>query len=73
MTAKEAREELGRGDRVPGQAWKARNLIDLLPAVDEHTARHCAFATDDRVPGELLRDGSVDALVRLAVRGVSIP
>jgi adenine deaminase len=70
VTAQEAREKLALGMTVfLREASNARNLIDLLPAVDEHTARRCAFATDDRVPGELLRDGSVDALVRLAIRG----
>ena len=69
VTAEEAREKLRLGMTVfLREASNARNLVDLLPAVDEHTARRCAFATDDRVPGELLRDGSVDALVRLAVR-----
>jgi adenine deaminase len=70
VTAQEAREKLRLGMTVfLREASNARNLIDLLPAVDEHTARRCAFATDDRVPGELLRDGSVDALVRLAIGG----
>jgi adenine deaminase len=69
VTAEEAREKLRLGMTVfLREASNARNLVDLLPAVDEHTARRCAFATDDRVPGELLRDGSIDALVRLAVR-----
>ena len=69
LTAQEAREKLRLGMTVfLREATNARNLVDVLPAVDEHTARRCAFATDDRVPGELLRDGSVDALVRLAVR-----
>jgi adenine deaminase len=69
VTAGEAREKLRLGMTVfLREASNARNLVDLLPAVDEHTARRCAFATDDRVPGELLRDGSIDALVRLAVR-----
>ncbi|MEA2279518.1 MAG: adenine deaminase [Solirubrobacteraceae bacterium] len=69
VTAPEVREKLRLGMAVfLREASNARNLVDLLPAVDEHTARRCAFATDDRVPGELLRDGSVDALVRLAVR-----
>jgi adenine deaminase len=68
LTAHEAREKLRLGMTVfLREASNARNLVDVLPAVDEHTARHCAFATDDRVPGELLREGSVDALVRLAV------
>jgi adenine deaminase len=70
VTAEEAREKLRLGMMVfLRDASNARNLIDLLPAVDEYTARRCAFATDDRVPGELLRDGSIDSLVRLAVRG----
>jgi adenine deaminase len=70
VAADEAREKLRLGMTVfLREASNARNLLDLLPAVDEHTARHCAFATDDRVPGELLRDGSIDALVRLAIRG----
>jgi len=70
VVAEEAREKLRLGMTVfLREASNARNLIDLLPAVDEHTARRCAFATDDRVPDELLRDGSIDALVRLAVRG----
>jgi adenine deaminase len=70
VTAEEAREKLRLGMTVfLREASNARNLIDLLPAVDEHTAHRCAFATDDRVPGELLRDGSIDSLVRLAIRG----
>jgi adenine deaminase len=69
IEASEASEKLRLGMTVfLREASNARNLTDLLPAVDEHTAARCAFATDDRVPGELLRDGSVDALVRLAVR-----
>jgi adenine deaminase len=69
VTAEEAREKLRLGMTVfLREASNARNLIDVLPAVDEYTAPKCAFATDDRVPGELLRDGSIDALVRLAIR-----
>src|SRR5712671_4973519 len=69
VAAAEAREKLRLGMTVfLREASNARNLIDLLPAVDEYTARRCAFATDDRVPGELLRDGSIDSLVRLAIR-----
>ncbi|MDA0159564.1 adenine deaminase [Solirubrobacter ginsenosidimutans] len=70
VAAEEAREKLRLGMTVfLREASNARNLLALLPVIDVHTARRCAFATDDRVPGELLRDGSVDALVRLAVRG----
>jgi adenine deaminase len=70
VTAQEAREKLRLGMTVLlREASNARNLIDVLPAVDQYTARRCAFATDDRVPGELLNDGSIDSLVRLAVGG----
>jgi adenine deaminase len=70
IAAEEAREKLRLGMTVfLREASNARNLLALLPAVDEHTARRCAFATDDRVPGELLQDGSIDALVRLAIGG----
>jgi adenine deaminase len=70
IAAEEAREKLRLGMTVfLREASNARNLLALLPAVDEHTAHRCAFATDDRVPGELLQDGSIDALVRLAIGG----
>jgi adenine deaminase len=70
VTAEEAREKLRLGMTVfLREASTARNLIDVLPAVDQYTARRCAFATDDRVPGELLADGSIDSLVRLAISG----
>jgi adenine deaminase len=69
VTAEEAREKLRLGMMVfLREASNARNLIDLLPVVDQYTSRRCAFATDDRVPGELLRDGSIDSLVRLAIQ-----
>lgn len=44
--SQEAREKLRLGMTVVlREASNARNLIDLLPAVDEHTAPHSAFAT----------------------------
>jgi adenine deaminase len=49
------------------EATNARNLLDVLPAVDAGNARRFAFCTDDRVPGELLDQGSIDELVRMAV------
>ncbi|NOZ94492.1 MAG: adenine deaminase [Acidobacteria bacterium] len=68
MTAGEAREKLRRGMRVfLRQGTAARNLVDLLPAVDAWTAPRCAFCTDDRHPHDLLDEGHMDHLVRLAV------
>jgi adenine deaminase len=49
------------------EASNARNLLDLLPLVTEHGTDLCAFCTDDREPDELVREGSVNHLCRLAV------
>src|SRR4051794_17825968 len=68
LTADEAREKVAHGMTVfLREATNARNLLDVLPAVTPGNARRFAFCTDDRVPGELLDDGSIDALVRMAI------
>lgn len=67
-TEAEAREKLRLGMTVYlREATNARNLLNLLPMVDRWTEPHVAFATDDRVPADLLDQGSIDHLVRLAV------
>lgn len=68
-TEEEAREKLRRGMTVfLREATNARNLLDLLPLADRWTEPHLAFSTDDRVPADLLDQGSVDHMVRLAVQ-----
>jgi len=68
LTAAEATEKVAGGMMVfLREATNARNLLDVLPAVTPRNARRFAFCTDDRVPGELLDDGSIDALVRMAI------
>jgi adenine deaminase len=68
LTAEEAREKVAHGMTVfLREATNARNLLDVLPAVTRENARRFAFCTDDRVPGELLDDGSIDAMVRMAI------
>ncbi|MCW2986719.1 MAG: Adenine deaminase, partial [Conexibacter sp.] len=68
LTADEAREKVANGMTVfLREATNARNLLDVLPAVTPRNARRFAFCTDDRVPGELLDDGSIDALIRMAI------
>jgi len=49
------------------EATAARNLRALLPAVTPQNDRRCAFCTDDRHPADLLDEGHLDHLVRLAV------
>jgi adenine deaminase len=45
----------------------AKNLRALLPAVTPQNSRRCAFCTDDRHPADLLDEGHMDYLIRLAV------
>ncbi|MEJ2038666.1 MAG: adenine deaminase C-terminal domain-containing protein [Desulfosarcinaceae bacterium] len=51
------------------QGSGARNLQDLLPLINPQTARRMMWSTDDRHPHDLLGEGHIDSLVRLAVRG----
>jgi adenine deaminase len=68
MTPEEAEEKLRVGMRVwLRQGTGARNLIDLLPVVTPATSRRCGFCTDDRHPHDLLDEGHIDHLLRLAV------
>ncbi len=68
-TLAEAREKLRLGMYVMiREASNARNLQALLPLVTPKTARRVLFATDDRLPHDLLAEGSIDHLLRLAIR-----
>jgi len=67
-TADEMIEKLRLGMMVfIREATGARNLRDLLPAVTAENSRRCCFCTDDRHPADLLDEGHLDHLVRLAV------
>ncbi len=67
-TAEEAREKLRRGMTVfVREATNAHNLLALLPLVDRWCERRLCFCTDDRVPADLLDEGSIDHLLRTAV------
>jgi adenine deaminase len=68
-TAQEARVKLESGLRLflrEGSA--ARNLRDLLPVLTPAVERRLSFCTDDLSPGDLLHTGSIDHVVRLAVK-----
>ncbi len=45
----------------------AKNLLDLLPAVTAECSHRCALCTDDRHPYDLLEEGHLDHLLRLAI------
>ena len=67
-TVEEARRKLSAGLAVfLREATNARNLRQLLPLVDARTERFLCLCTDDRQPADLLDEGHVDALVRIAI------
>ncbi len=67
-TLDEAREKLRLGLTIfVREATNAHNLRTLLPLVTPETERRFCFCTDDRVPADLLAEGSIDHLVRLAI------
>ena len=68
MTKEEALEKVRAGMHIfIREATAAKNLRDLLPAVTPENMRRFAFATDDRHPAELLDEGQIDYLMRLAI------
>lgn len=72
-TLEEAREKLRLGLTIfVREATNAHNLRALLPLVTRETERRFCFCTDDRVPADLLAEGSIDHLVRLAI-SVGLP
>ncbi len=68
MLPEEAEEKLGLGFRLMLREGTAtKNLVSLLPVVTAGTLPYCLLVTDDRHPTDLLREGQLDHLVRLAV------
>lgn len=67
-TLEEAREKLRLGIYVMiREGSTAKNLRDLLPLVTPTNARRMMFVTDDRHPGDLIREGHIDHIIRLAI------
>ncbi|NQU06220.1 MAG: adenine deaminase [Calditrichaeota bacterium] len=69
FTLAEAEEKLAIGMRVMiRQGSTAHNLEALLPLVNPATERRCMFVSDDRRAGDLLNEGHLDSILRLAVK-----
>ena len=67
-TVPEAEEKLARGFYVfIREATNAHNLHPLLPLITPANHRRICFCTDDRQPGDLLGQGSIDYMVREAI------
>lgn len=68
-TVAEAQEKLRLGMYVlMREATNSHDLANLLPLITADNARRICFCTDDRHPADLLDQGSVDYLVRMAIR-----
>ncbi len=49
------------------ESTAAKNLHALLPAITPQNGRRCAFCSDDRHPADLLDEGHIDHMIRLAI------
>ncbi len=68
-TVEEAREKLRAGMVIfIREATNAHNLETLLPVVTPENSRRICFCTDDRQPADLIQQGSVDYMVRVAIQ-----
>jgi len=65
----EAREKLRLGMHLLlREGSTERNLEHLAPLVTPGCAANCSFATDDKLPGDLVEEGHIDHCVRKAIR-----
>ena len=68
LTVEEGRERLRAGMWVLiREASMARNLLDLLPLVEEYGTSRIAFCTDDKDPDDIAENGHINGMVRDAV------
>ncbi|MCA1321237.1 adenine deaminase [Bacillus tianshenii] len=69
VTAEEALERIRRGMYVMiREGSVAKDLKALLPAVNDRNARRFLFCTDDKHLDDLVREGSIDHNIRLAIQ-----
>lgn len=67
-TPEEALEKLRLGMHILiREGTTTRNLRPLLPMVTAENHHRLCFCTDDRQPGTLLDEGSIDSMVRTAI------
>ncbi|HEV2129126.1 MAG TPA: amidohydrolase family protein, partial [Thermomicrobiales bacterium] len=64
----EAHDKLAAGMMlVLRQGSSEKNLLDLLPLVEDATWRRCTFGSDDRDAHDLLHNGHVDDVLRTVI------
>jgi len=68
-TETEALEKISRGMQVLiREGSVARNLDDLIGAVNLYNERFFSFCTDDRHPDDITKEGHIDNMVRRAIK-----
>jgi adenine deaminase len=68
ITVEEALEKLRLGMHIfIREATNAHNLLALLPVVTPENSRRVSWCTDDRQPADLLDEGSIDHMIRMAI------
>ncbi|QUG43289.1 adenine deaminase [Psychrobacillus sp. INOP01] len=69
VTSDEALDRVSQGMYVlMREGSAAKNVRDLLPAVNTHNARRFLFCTDDKHLDELLEEGSINHAIHLAIK-----
>ncbi|MFN2509037.1 MAG: adenine deaminase C-terminal domain-containing protein, partial [Chthoniobacterales bacterium] len=64
----EAREKLRCGMHLlVREGSTERNLEHIIALVRAENAANCSFATDDKLPGDLVREGHIDHSIRKAI------
>jgi adenine deaminase len=70
MNHKEVMDRLRNGIYVAvREGSAAKNLLDLVGAVNPNNERRFTFCTDDRHPKDILQEGHIDNNIRLAIKG----
>lgn len=65
----EAKEKIRKGQFVMiRQGTAARNLDDLISLFDAPYNHRCILVTDDRHPADIMKEGHIDNIIRLAVK-----
>jgi len=73
-TIEEAMEKLSKGQWIMiRQGSAAKNLEKLLPLFEAPLHERCLLATDDRNPSDILEEGHIDNIIRLAVKAGKDP
>ena len=66
--SQEAIEKLKKGQRIMiRQGTAAKDLISLLPLFDEPYCHRCLLVTDDKHPADIIKEGHIDHITRMAV------